>query len=388
MKWRGRIVSFIRKALWPLRKLRTVISRRPRTRAVMIVPYLGYGTAHRLRLRGRVLEAFNIGPPTPEDSKWGNFINMLRRFMSSEIPDARLRATAAQQTFDLVADEEGYFELNAQLNDPLPTGIRQQDVSLHFVGAPRYTTPPEQTATATGQVLIAAPDAQFGIISDIDDTVLKSDVINTLKLLRNTFLKNAHTRLPFNGVAAFYRALQAGTRDTQNPIFYVSAGPWNIYDVLMDFFHIRGIPTGPLFLRDVGLSRQYISRQHKMAHKHDAIQQLLDDHADLPFILIGDSGEHDAEIYLDIAQHNPGRVAAIYIRDVTQNQRLDEAVLRAARQAEALDVAMLLVPDTLAAAQHAVKQGFIKEETLPDIKTERQIDHRGYSLFERPISIF
>ena len=66
-----------------------------------------------------------------------------------------------------------------------------------------------------------------------------------------TLLHNAHTRLPFEGVAGFYQALQRG-RDGEayNPVFYVSNSPWNLYDLLEDFLDVHGIPRGPLLLRD------------------------------------------------------------------------------------------------------------------------------------------
>ena len=94
---------------------------------------------------------------------------------------------------------------------------------------------------------------RFGIISDIDDTVIRTDATSLLGTFRSTMLANARTRLPFPGVAALYRALHgAGT----NPLFYVSSSPWNIYDMLSDVLAIRGIPAGPLLLRNWGLERR------------------------------------------------------------------------------------------------------------------------------------
>jgi phosphatidate phosphatase APP1 len=81
--------------------------------------------------------------------------------------------------------------------------------------------------------------------------VLQSSVTNFLKMARMVLLGNAHTRLPFEGVAAFYRALQRGASGGEfNPIFYVSNSPWNLYDLLEDFMDVHGVPAGPLFLRD------------------------------------------------------------------------------------------------------------------------------------------
>jgi phosphatidate phosphatase APP1 len=108
--------------------------------------------------------------------------------------------------------------------------------------------------SADGHILVPPAASQFGVISDVDDTILVSGVTNLLRMARLAFLNNARTRLPFAGVAAFYRALQSGPESTLfNPVFYVSSSPWNLYDLLVDFCAVQGIPKGPFMLRDVGV---------------------------------------------------------------------------------------------------------------------------------------
>ncbi len=92
------------------------------------------------------------------------------------------------------------------------------------------------------------------MISDLDDTVIQTDVTRVIRMVRNTLLGNARTRHPFPGVAALYRALHSSAGAPANPLFYVSSSPWNLYDMLDDFFRLRSIPEGPIFLRDWGLS--------------------------------------------------------------------------------------------------------------------------------------
>ena len=89
---------------------------------------------------------------------------------------------------------------------------------------------------ATGRVLVPPSDAEFGVISDLDDTVIQSDVIRKLRMLVKLALSNAHTRKPFRGVAAFYRALHRG----RNPFFYVSKSPHNLYSPLVEFLQHQG----------------------------------------------------------------------------------------------------------------------------------------------------
>lgn len=339
---------------------------------VVIVPYLGHGTRESFHVRGRVLEDLGLADATDTDSAWRNFRNTLRRFASDEIRGATVRATFGQVQHETVTDDEGYFQFDFAPDPPL-LNDRQYwyDVTLELVD---YPGPRRDDTRVQAPVVVPPLDAEFGVISDLDDTVIKSDVVNRLKLMRNTFLKNARTRLPFEGVAAFYQALQAGTRGGYNPIYYVSSSPWNLYDLIVEFFSVRGIPPGPLFLAQLGLRRDQFFKPDRVKHKLDAITHLLQTHSALPFLLIGDSGELDPEIYLQAVLSHPGRIRAIYIRDVggkSRNQRLE----RIARQIADAGSEMLLVKDTVAAAVHASTHGYILPESLPAISAERKQDH-------------
>jgi phosphatidate phosphatase APP1 len=186
-----------------------------------------------------------------------------------------------------------------------------------------------------------------------------------LKMTWIVLLNNAHTRLPFEGVSAFYEALRRGKEGrVHNPIFYVSSSPWNIYDVLEDFLNVHGVPEGPLFLKDWSPS---VLGKHR-THKLGIIRSLLRTYPDLPFVLIGDSGEEDPEIYLQAAHEYPGRIPAIYIRDVTSGER-DAQVHAIAGEARSLGTEMVLVPDTAAAAEHAASIGLIPPDAVPEIRS-------------------
>ncbi|WP_207955706.1 phosphatase domain-containing protein [Rubrobacter marinus] len=213
-------------------------------------------------------------------------------------------------------------------------------------------------ARASGRVLVPN-GARFGVISDLDDTVIQTGVTSLLKMLRTALLHNAHTRLPFEGVTHFYRALQGDA----NPIFYVSSSPWNLYDLLEDFLDVHGVPAGPLFLKDWSPMALKGHEQHKLG----VIRTLLATYPDLPFVLVGDSGEQDPEIYRTVVRENPGRIAAVYIRDVTTAER-DVVVHAIARQVRSFGVEMLLVPNTAAAAEHAADRGLISPDALPKIR--------------------
>lgn len=336
---------------------------------VHIVPYRGFGTPERLMLRGRVLEDKQIGSPKEEDSWWRNLCNMYRRFDSDVIAGARLRATYHDDVQETVTDEEGYFEVTFHPASPPNPETLWHDVHIELLDE---IVPGQTDVSATGKILVPPVDAQIGIISDMDDTVLKTHATNLWRMAKLTFLNNARTRMPFEGVSAFYRALQRGPLgDGQNPIFYVSSSAWNIYDLLVDFLDLNRIPVGPLLLRDLGLAksqRQLFSHEHKLLK----IERILGTYPELPFVLIGDSGQDDPTIYRQAVLDFPGRIAAVYIRDIDPEHRQSIEVI--AEEIKAHGVDMLLVENTVVAAAHAAEKGWISPNDLPDIRKETDID--------------
>jgi phosphatidate phosphatase APP1 len=343
-----------------------------------IQTYRGHGTATTFFLRCRVLE-HGVASSSAIDSAWNNVLNMYRRLASDEIPNARVRAWIRDTTWEAVTDEEGYFTLRMDLCVPCDARLVWHTVDFQLI-AP--VVEDHSPVHATGYVLVPPPEAQFVIISDIDDTVVRSDAANLLRMARIVLLTNAYTRLPFEGVASFYQALRRGnTGHDHNPIFYVSSSPWNVYDLLIDFLNIHGIPVGPLFLRDFGLDAELLSARGHHNHKLVQIQGLLNIYPHLPFVLIGDSGQEDPEIYRQVVRDFPGRIKAIYIRDVASAERHDE-VEAIAKDIRASDVEMKLVNHTTEAAEHAVRFGLIQRETLPGIHAKQQQDEQAPDLLQ------
>jgi len=253
-------------------------------------------------------------------------------------------------------------------------------IDLHIVDYPgKALNPVEPTKfKAQGQVIVPPANAQFGIISDIDDTVLMSNVAHPIALARNTFLENAHTRLPFEGVAKLYQALRRGASgDNFNPIFYVSSSAWNIYDVLHDFFVVREIPMGALFLSEYNLDADTFIFQNQRQHKIDAIETVLNTYPTLPFVLIGDSSEKDPIIYHEIVQRNPQRIPAVYIRTATLSRKRDARLQAIVAEVQALGVPMLLVKDSYEAAKHAASAGLIHPDALMTIREARNEDKQS-----------
>ncbi len=338
-----------------------------------IVYYRGFGSPSAVWLKGRVLRERDLSTPSDRDTYWNNLLATYQRFETDEVPNVTVRVDAFGQSHTTVTDEEGYFELTINPPNDLPPGRVWFPVTYSLDSLTQPTT--GEPVRKEGYLMISPPFSQFGVISDIDDTVLVTGATSLLQTARLTFLGNAYTRLPFAGVAAFYRALQSGPVTTLfNPIYYVSSSPWNLYDLLVDFFRIQGVPKGPILLRDLGLDPSLLSSQSHHTHKLAMIRKVLDVNPQLPFVLIGDSGQQDPEIYAQVVRENPGRIKAIYIRDVSTGQERDEAVNLLIQATRQFDVPMLLVADTVAAAEHAASLGLIDSDTLPEIRADRESD--------------
>ena len=335
---------------WPVvPKLRELVARR--RDPVMLLPYLGYGTSERLALCGRVLQDEGFRPASDAERRWRNLVDFVKRMESDEIPGARLRATFGETSVETTSDSEGYFRVEIEAPG-LPPGWH--DIRLELLDHP---------AAETGKVFIPAPDAEFGVISDIDDTVIQSDVTRKLRMLVKLAFSNAHTRKPFEGVAAFYRALHRG----RNPFFYVSKSPHNLYTPLVEFLQRQQLPAGPLLLRDFGL-------RPSKDHKARSIENILTTYPALRFILIGDSGEHDPEIYTDILSRFPERIRVMYIRSIDRSPARLKAIEALVRQVAATGCQLVLAQDSEFAAAHAAGEGLIAAAELSQVRIDKAAD--------------
>lgn len=338
--------------------------------SLRVLPYLGYGTAQTLFLTGRVLEDEGSAPAHDSATAWDNLMNFYKRLESDAVPGARLRVRFHEQEHETVTDAAGVFRVALPVTTSLPAHL-WHDIAVELL-APQPRE--ERRVQASGQVLVPPPSARFGVISDIDDTVLWTNVQNRLRMLLTVTLLNARTRLPFKGVAALYRALQHGVSgQAGNPIFYVSNSPWPLYEPLVEFLGLHEIPLGPLFLRELH-PRTFLSPTVKRAHKLNAITQLLELYTPLPFVLIGDSGEQDPEIYRQVVQQYPDRIRVIYIRSVDPNPARIMEIDRLIDEVRPTGCQLVLVPDSEFAAVHAAGEGLIATTAVAAVRAAKPME--------------
>ena len=304
--------------------------------------YGGHGSvAQGVVVRGRVLD-----DPVPTEAVEGEGVRAatqrtVRHFVSDELPGVPLRVQVADATMETTTDAEGYFLVRLrprELTAPWTGG------TVELADAYRGITDAHTTSFE-----VRVPDAavRVGIISDVDDTVLVTGAQRVRQMIRQTFTGSALTRTTFPGTPELYRDLAA----PGNPVFYVSSSPWNLYAFVTAFLRHQDFPAGPVLLRDLlGTSA---GREKKAVRLHE----ILDLHPDLRFVLVGDSGEHDPQVYADLVRTYPGRILAVYIREV----RLDPGDGRVEQVSAdwGADVPFVLAPDTDAMRAHAASLGLL-----------------------------
>ena len=320
------MTSTLRSAVLKLLKLLAKPVRRTRPQGPIVIDtFRGYASKDALFMLGRVMrQPTGQVPvdPSVADSLW----DVVRRMRRHGVSGARLIASIDGQRQGLITDRDGYFSLRMRLRQPLPPDCTSAEVHLQLIKP--------VTVEAVGEVLVAPPSSRFMVISDIDDTVVATGVANKIRMISRMLLKSAESRVAFAGVAELYRQLHDGQSGQEgNPLLYVSRGPWVIYETLEAFFKLHEFPDRPvLFLREWGLRFRPPFVRKDQDHKIEIINELLAVSPDLPVVLIGDSGQHDPEMYDDILKSWPGRVRLVLIRDVTGSSR-DQAVAELAADA-------------------------------------------------------
>ena len=319
---------------------------------IKIEALYAFGNENIIYFKGRVLETYRQSKPSARKNYFQNILAAFRRYAGSSVVDAKVLATYQHQKLELESDSEGI--ISGTFVQLTPPDYGKELLSLSLI--PEEGLRPERKKI---QITIQQFPSTHptGIISDIDDTILISHATDVGKKLWLAISKNAYTRRPFPGVSDFYKAL---SKDGINPIFYVSSSDWNLYDLIMDFMHYRNIPKGPLFLKDLRVDLRNIWKSGGGSHQHkkEKIEMIFNIFSGMKFILIGDSGQHDPEIYADIVAKYPGRILVIYIRelknwDAGRNEDISK-ILEENHSPE-----MVLVKSTSEAMEHAKHIGLI-----------------------------
>ncbi len=276
-----------------------------RNAPVRIAAYAGYRTATEIRIRVRAL----YDRPIPQGaSRWNKFRALMALYNSNELRGVEITCSYNGVEQTVATDSEGYADFALACATPLPAQTEWDEAEL--------ACPSRDCRPSTAPFLTPGADTQWAVISDIDDTVLETGATNFLKNWKRVLIQDASDRIPVPGAADLYRHFGHHHERPTRPFFYVSSSPWNLYPLITEFMEMNHIPLGPMFLKDLGIDRSKFIKTGHGEHKKAAIETLLDAYPARRFLLVGDSGQHDIDIYAAMVAKYADRFGAVIIRDV------------------------------------------------------------------------
>jgi phosphatidate phosphatase APP1 len=285
-----------------------------RGRIETVIPYTGYGSTAWVRVLARVVLS------DPRDTGHGTEDAPLkplqegmrgwRNFTSAPVAHAVVHVTVGDTVHDVEADRGGVVDAR------IPVSL---DAGWHTItlqsGASRSVEAP---------IRIVGDDTDFGVVSDIDDTVMVTALPRPFLAAWNTFVLDEHARTPTPGMAVLYERIVRTLPSA--PVLYLSTGAWNVAPTLSRFLSRNLYPAGPKLLTDWGPTRDRWFRSGQ-EHKRISLERLAEEFPDMKWLLVGDDGQHDEAIYSEFAQRHPQNVRAIAIRQLS----VGEAVLAGGR---------------------------------------------------------
>ena len=273
-----------------------------------VEPYTGYGAPGWVRIMARAL----LAPPGTRASEAAErdaasaqrTVRGWRSFFTAQVPSAVVEVEVGGRTHRLVADRGGYVD--AIVEADVQPGWQEAILRL---GGQQIAAP----------VLVIAPGVRTALVSDIDDTVMVTALPRPLLAAWNGLVLHENARRVVHGMAALYRRWEV--ENPGAPVFYLSTGAWNVAPALRRFLRGHGYPAGPLLLTDWGPTNAGWFRSGQQ-HKMESLRRLMTELPEIHWVLVGDDGQHDPQIYADIAREFPDRVSVIAIRELTPAEQL------------------------------------------------------------------
>ncbi|CAN5301453.1 hypothetical protein BH11PSE11_BH11PSE11_11100 [soil metagenome] len=269
-----------------------------------LIVYPAYGDTRQIVLEGRVIEDHQAAAQKSDDGWWSNLRGNARMMKNDDRKNVDVRLQVGDLVVNTRTDSEGYFRKPVEHATELAPGWHR---ILGFTDA----------ASAEGELLIVPEENTVGIISDLDDTLLVSEVNSKMRLLSNTFLKNPLQRLAVDGAARLIRSIAArNPHAALAPIIYLSASPRQLQDNILRFLRHNDFPAGVLLTKRVSNDSSSDPIMNQIAYKTKKIEDIFSRLPQVRFTLLGDDGEHDPEIYNQIRLRFPDRVEKVMIRRV------------------------------------------------------------------------
>lgn len=272
-----------------------------------LMAFTGYGSTTWVRILSRVVIANDA-----------DFLNGRRL--------SKVVADGVRGWRNFIAPPMAYAEVRVTVGDVVTT-VRADRMGVVDAILDVELEPGWQTATldigdgesVTMDLLIADPAARVGLVSDIDDTVVVTSLPRPMLAAWNSFVIDEHARTPTPGMAVLLRRIAES--DPLAPVVYLSTGAWNVAQTLSRFLGRNLYPLGALLLTTWGPTKDRWFRSGQ-EHKVTQLERLAEQFPDMQWILVGDDGQHDPEIYADFAHRHPELVKVIVIRQLTPSEAL------------------------------------------------------------------
>jgi hypothetical protein len=288
-----------------------------------VEPYIGYGTQEFARLICRTTYA-------PRDVKMGKLVRGIRSTFIVPATHVPVKIAIDGIPLDVVqiGDDEFYDPVDARRNRSGDYAISDFHGYLDLVttknlapGIHNVSYRVKHRHPIYAPLRIIPDRATIGIVSDIDDTIIVTQVPSPLRATINMMFRSPRSRRAVPGMSRFYRRLHDALPDA--PFFYLSTSPWNVEPGFRHILSAKGFPQGPFLLRDLD-PRAGTFIPSGVDHKLEFAKQLMDDFPHMKFVFIGDDGQKDPSTFAQIVSRFPGRVLAIGIRQLSPA----EAMLR------------------------------------------------------------
>lgn len=293
---------------------------RSRGWTVRIEPYPGYGSPGWARVMARALLA---APVVPDADLPGTGavqagagagavpvarqhpVRGWRSYFTVPVAGAVVEVVVGDRVHRVTTDRAGYVD--QVVASDLPVGWHE--VALRT----------QDGATAVAPVQVVDPAARVGLVSDIDDTVMVTHLPRPLVAAWNVLVRDENAREPVPGMAALYRRLVEA--EPGAPVVYLSTGAWNAAPAVGRFLHRHGFPPGTLLMTDWGPTNTGWFRSGP-AHKVAQLRRLFAEFPDVRWVLVGDDGQRDPEVYSGAARRLPEHVRALALRELSPTEHL------------------------------------------------------------------
>lgn len=272
-----------------------------RNHSPTILPFGGYGGTTWVRILARVV----LAPRKNTHSPLTKSIRGWRSFVSTPIPHAAVTMTSGNQTFTVSADRGGVIDSRVHLR--LTPGWNAVWLSIDNETPVRCT------------VFIVADNTAIGVVCDIDDTVMVTALPRPFLAAWNSFVRDEHARRPVPGMAVLMERIIR--QHPASPVIYLSTGAWNVHPTLTRFLTRHLYPPGSLVLTDWGPTHDRWFRSGQR-HKRDNLSRFASEFPHMKWILVGDDGQHDEDLYAEFAHAHPQHVRAIAIRELLAPEAL------------------------------------------------------------------